>query len=153
MLFRSVSQSRYGFREKFEAKMHQMFPDVATEGVVSRPQLMEVMGKLKTEKYPLWLMVNKVGRGLYAVGTAAVKEQEVEVQTVDLTNSESLIPKKDPNFVPFGNYGDLEQIIKSAIFYPSYISGPTGNGKSTMVEQICAKHKRPLIRVNLRHIS
>ncbi len=59
----------------------------------------------------------------------------------------ALIPKKDPNFVPFGNYADLENIIKSGIFYPAYISGPTGNGKSTMVEQICAKHKRPLIRV------
>ena len=142
------------FRATFEAKMHEMFPDVATEKVVSRPQLLEVMDKLKTEKYPLWLMANKVGRGLYAVeGNVAVKKQDVEVQTVDYTNLDSLIPKKDPNFVPFGNYSDLEQIIKAGIFYPSYISGPTGNGKSTMVEQICAKHKRPLIRVNLNMMT
>lgn len=143
------------FRDTFESKMHQMFPDVASKGIVSRPQLLEVMAKLKTEKYPLWLMANKVGRGLYAVGNVVVKEEEQEVvmQKVDYTNSESLIPKKDPNFVPFGNYSDLEQIIKSAIFYPSYISGPTGNGKSTMIEQICAKHKRPLIRVNLNMMT
>jgi MoxR-like ATPase len=60
---------------------------------------------------------------------------------------------KDPNFVPFGNYSDLETIIKAGIFYPAYVSGPTGNGKSTMVEQICAKHKRPLIRVNLNMMT
>jgi MoxR-like ATPase len=147
------------FREKFEAKLNQMYPDVASTGQVSRPQLMSVMAKLKTEKYPLWLMKNKVGRGLYAidgsapvVGNTALKE-EVVMQQVDYTNTESLVPKKDPNFVPFGNYNDLEQIIKSGIFYPAYISGPTGNGKSTMVEQICAKHKRPLIRVNLNMMT
>ena len=72
---------------------------------------------------------------------------------VDYTNTESLIPKRDSNFVPFGNYSDIENIIKSKIFYPVYISGPTGNGKSTMVEQICAKHKRPLIRVNLNMMT
>jgi hypothetical protein len=65
----------------------------------------------------------------------------------------SLVPEKDPNFVPFGNFKDLESIIKSGIFYPSYIYGPTGNGKSTMVEQICAKHKKPLIRVNLNMMT
>jgi len=47
----------------------------------------------------------------------------------------------------------LENIIKAKIFYPAYISGPTGNGKSTMIEQICAKHKRPLIRVNLNMMT
>ena len=147
------------FREKFEAKLNQMYPDVASTGQVSRPQLMEVMSKLKTDKYPLWMMKNKVGRGLYAidggtpvVGNTALKE-EVVMQQVDYTDTESLVPKKDPNFVPFGNYNDLEQIIKSGIFYPAYISGPTGNGKSTMVEQICAKHKRPLIRVNLNMMT
>jgi hypothetical protein len=61
----------------------------------------------------------------------------------------TLIPKHDKNFVPFGNFKDLETIISSGLFYPAYVSGPTGNGKSTMVEQICAKHKKPLIRINL----
>ena len=72
---------------------------------------------------------------------------------MDYSNTESLIPKKDPNFVPFGNYSDVETIIKTKIFYPAFISGPTGNGKSTMVEQICAKHKRALIRVNLNMMT
>jgi MoxR-like ATPase len=151
------------FREVFEAKMSEMYPDVATRGTVSRPELLDVMKSLKTEKYPLWLMKNKVGRGLYSidggapvVGNTALKpkvEMKQESFVVDYTNTESLIPKKDPNFVPFGNYADLENIIKSGIFYPAYISGPTGNGKSTMVEQICAKHKKPLIRVNLNMMT
>jgi MoxR-like ATPase len=151
------------FREVFEAKMSEMFPDVATRGTVSRPELLDVMKSLKTEKYPLWLMKNKVGRGLYSidggaavVGNTALKpkvEMKQESFTVDYTNTASLIPKKDPNFVPFGNFADLENIIKSGIFYPAYISGPTGNGKSTMVEQICAKHKKPLIRINLNMMT
>ena len=151
------------FRAEFERTLNELHPDVATNGVVSRPQLLEVMAKMKTQKYPLWMMKDKVGRGLYAlpggntapvVGNTALKPEPVkESFVVDYTNTESLIPKKDPNFVPFGNYADLEQIIKSGIFYPAYISGPTGNGKSTMVEQICAKHKRPLIRVNLNMMT
>jgi MoxR-like ATPase len=151
-----MAKTDVAFRAAFEAKMNEMYPDVQTKGTVSRPELMEVMAKMKTEKFPLWLMKNKVGRGLYAIsGNAALAEQpEVkESFQVDLTNTESLIPKKDANFVPFGNYTDLENIIKSKIFYPAYISGPTGNGKSTMIEQICAKHKRPLIRVNLNMMT
>lgn len=149
------------FRAQFEDKMHEMFPDVATSGTVSRPQLMEVMTALKTEKYPLWLMKEKVGRGLYAVsggkpevvGNTALKAEKEESFVVDFNDTTALIPKKDPNYVAFGNHSDLENIIKSGIFYPAYISGPTGNGKSTMVEQICAKHKKPLIRVNLNMMT
>ncbi len=150
------------FRENFEAKMNEMYPDVASRGTVSRPELLGVMKALNTDKYPLWLMKTKVGRGLYAVdggavvGNTALKpkdEMKQESFVVDYTNTAALIPKKDDNFVPFGNYADLENIIKSGIFYPAYISGPTGNGKSTMVEQICAKHKKPLIRVNLNMMT
>lgn len=151
------------FRDVFESKLNQMYPDVASKGTVSRPELLDVMQKLKTEKYPLWLMKNKVGRGLYAIdggatqviGNTALKAQPVKQESfkVDYSDISALIPKKDNNFVPFGNFSDLENIIKSEIFYPAYISGPTGNGKSTMVEQICAKHKRPLIRVNLNMMT
>ena len=152
------------FRETFESKMFEMYPDVQSKGIVSRPQLLDVMAQLNTEKYPLWLMKDKVGRGLYCIdggvpvvaGNTALKpkvEMKQESFVVDYTNTEALIPKKDPNFVPFGNYADLENIIKSGIFYPAYISGPTGNGKSTMVEQICAKYKKPLIRVNLNMMT
>lgn len=145
------------FVEQFESKLFELFPDVKSQGTVKNSELLETMKVLGTKTSPRWLMVNRVGRGLYAIdGTKSnvvMKEDPVQSFTVDYTNMDSLIPKRDTNFVPFGNYADLENIIKSGIFYPAYISGPTGNGKSTMVEQICAKHKKPLIRVNLNMMT
>ena len=147
------------FVAEFEGKLHELFPDVAVSGTVLNQQLLDTMRALDTKKQPRWLMQNRVSRGVYAMpgratNLAVVPKQEVvESFVVDYSNLESLIPKKDANFVPFGNYPDLENIIKSKIFYPAYISGPTGNGKSTMIEQICAKHKRPLIRVNLNMMT
>ena len=151
------------FMNQFETKLTEMFPDTKTTGQVSRTQILEVMSKLKTEKFPLWLMKTKIGRGLYAipggsvtapmVGNTALAPQQPESVIVDYTNLDSLIPKLDGNYVPFGNYKDLERIIASKQFYPTYISGPTGNGKSTSIEQICAKLQRPLIRVNLNKMT
>ena len=156
-----MSKLDVAFRDQFESKLFELFPDVPSSGIVSRSQIKETMAHLGTEKWATWLMKDSVGRGLYAIngskpsvaGNTALKETPVQSFSVDYSNVDSLIPKKDPNFVPFGNFNDLENIIKSGIFYPAYISGPTGNGKSTMVEQICAKHKRPLIRVNLNMMT
>lgn len=145
-------------RERFDQKLNQMFPEAVADGVVTRKQLMAVRAKLKTNTQPVWLMQNRVGRGVYAIGAPKHKLEVVgntALKPVEKVMEKplSLIPQKDSNFVPFGNYSDLEQIIKSGIFYPAYISGPTGNGKSTMVEQICAKHSRHLIRVNLNMMT
>ena len=146
------------FVQTFESKLAEMFPDTQSSGVVKNQELLAVMKALGTTKQPKWLMENKISRGMYAIAggksNVVLKEEPVAQSfEVDYTNTEALIPKKDSNFVPFGNFSDLENIIKSGIFYPAYISGPTGNGKSTMVEQICAKHKRPLIRVNLNMMT
>lgn len=59
------------------------------------------------------------------------------------------IPQRDATFTPFGDFKRVDTIIKSGHFFPSFITGPTGNGKSTMVEQACAKNKRGYIRINL----
>jgi hypothetical protein len=149
--------SNDAFRSQFETKLFEMFPDVQTTGTIKNSELLDTMRALGTKTSPKWLMANRVGRGLYSIqgskSNVVMKEEVMESFVVDYKNTESLIPKKDSNFVPFGNYTDLENIIKSGIFYPAYISGPTGNGKSTMVEQICAKHKKPLIRVNLNMMT
>ena len=147
----------------FESTLFTMFPDVKTTSQVSRKQIQTVMETLKSSKYPTWLMENKLGRGLYAIpggsvtapiaGNTALAPQQPESIIVDYTNLDSLIPKIDGNYVPFGNYKDLERIIASKQFYPTYISGPTGNGKSTSIEQICAKLQKPLIRVNLNKMT
>ena len=145
--------------EMFLNSLFEIFPDVKTSGTVTRNQILETMKKTKTTGSMNWLMTNKVSRGLYAIpggnfNTAPAIEADVVKPTiVDSLDSSSLVPKRDTNYVPFGNYKDLETIITSKMFYPVYVSGPTGNGKSTTVEQICAKHKTPLIRVNLNTMT
>ena len=142
--------------EVFESKLFEMFPEVATSNVVSRQQLVAVMDELGTTKYPTWLMQDKVGRGLYAIaGGNTVRKvvevpQENEIQKSHyVTEATVAAPVVDPAYVAWGNHTDLEKIVTSRMFHPVYITGPTGNGKSTMIEQICAKRKIPLIRVNL----
>jgi MoxR-like ATPase len=63
--------------------------------------------------------------------------------------TESFVPDRNETYVPFGFYNDLRDIIKSRIFYPIYITGLSGNGKTFMIEQVCAALKRELIRVNI----
>lgn len=144
-------------QEVFESKLFELFPDVQSSGTVSRQQIVTTMEQLGTTKYPTWLMANKVGRGLYAIAggasNAVAKPAETfenAVQKVNyVTEATVAAPLVDPNYVAWGNHSDVDAILKSKLFHPIYITGPTGNGKSTMVEQICAKHKIPLIRVNL----
>ena len=62
---------------------------------------------------------------------------------------QNLIPRKDDSFVKFGNFSDIKKIIESRIFYPSFITGLSGNGKTFTVEQACAALGRELIRVNI----
>ena len=60
-----------------------------------------------------------------------------------------IIPEKMSNYVPFGHFKDVKNIIKSKIFFPVFITGLSGNGKTLMVEQTCAALKRELFRVNI----
>jgi len=62
---------------------------------------------------------------------------------------QNLIPARDDTFVSFGNFSDIKKIIKSGLFYPTFITGLSGNGKTFSVEQACSQTKRELIRVNI----
>jgi MoxR-like ATPase len=62
---------------------------------------------------------------------------------------DNLVPRVDTTYVPFGFYKDLVKVLKAEAFYPTFISGLSGNGKTTMVEQACAKLKREVMRVNI----
>jgi len=62
---------------------------------------------------------------------------------------QNLIPEKDDTFVRFGNFADIKKIIQSRLFYPTFITGLSGNGKTFSVEQACAQLNRELIRVNI----
>jgi MoxR-like ATPase len=59
------------------------------------------------------------------------------------------VPAKDKHYVPFGEFKMIEKIVASGKFFPVFISGHSGNGKTFMVEQVCAKVKRPMIRVQM----
>ena len=66
-----------------------------------------------------------------------------------ISNDDIFIPKVDPTFVKWGEYKTIQQIIQSTVFFPVYISGMSGNGKTFMVEQACAKLKREYVRVQI----
>jgi len=88
----------------------------------------------------------KTGRGKWNLTVSEAREQ-MEQSYASITRS--LVPAKDQTFVPFGNYTDLKKIIQSRIFYPTFITGMSGNGKTFGVEQACAALNRELIRVNI----
>ena len=108
---------------------------------------------LKTEKY-------KVDRGTYKLplgnqktenekimDTGESKKTEAAYVVSSLTGN--IVPTKDSVFVPFGNYTDVKSIIASGKFYPIFITGLSGNGKTMSVTQACAQLKKELIRVNI----
>ena len=107
-----------------------------------------------------YLSQYKVKRGVWDLTVAETKEQlekaysQAKTQIVDsfdpaYLEGKDLVPSKDSHFVPFGNFNELKKVITSKIFYPIFITGLSGNGKTFGVEQACAQAKRDLIRVNI----
>ena len=89
----------------------------------------------------------KVSRGVYQMITPKQTVENIGVASVK--NSEIFVPDVDPTFVQWGNSTDINKIIKSGMFYPTFITGLSGNGKTFMVEQACAKAGREYIRVQI----
>ena len=96
---------------------------------------------------------HKVGRGKWnlEVTTKALAhiEKSFAAPAVEPKLEQNLIPEKDDTFVHFGPFNDLKAILKANLFYPTFITGLSGNGKTFGVEQACAELKRELIRVNI----
>jgi hypothetical protein len=93
----------------------------------------------------------KVQRGLWHLTAAEQLEQTYNQPAVEpvAENPENFIPAKDASFVSFGNFSDIKKIVSSRQYYPIFITGLSGNGKTFSVEQACAQLKRELIRVNI----
>ena len=91
------------------------------------------------------------GRWNLEVTTAAVEniEKSFSSPAAESTTERSLVPEKDDTFVKFGPFNDLKKIIQSKLFYPTFVTGLSGNGKTFGVEQACAQLGRELIRVNI----
>ena len=128
--------------------------------------------KKGTIKNPSWLKQDqyKVSRGVYSLPvdgdiSPKIKEdiiselpKEETAPAVDTVNQAAfivssltgnIIPSKDPVFVPWGYFKDIKSIVSSKQFYPIFITGLSGNGKTMNVSQACAQAKRECIRVNI----
>ena len=97
-----------------------------------------------------------VKRGTWNLTVQERLEQQYEAPAASFSSlpvaakeEQNLVPEKDSNYVPFGNFTDVKKIIQSGIFYPTFITGLSGNGKTFSVEQACAALNRELIRVNI----
>ena len=131
-------------------------------------QLKEANKKFGCKYAPQWLIKNsdyKIGKSLFklptendVVETKGSGESEKVLPASNISKEAAfvvsslvgdIVPKKDPVFVSFGNYPDLKSIIKSNMFYPVFITGLSGNGKTMGVTQACAEAKKELIRVNI----
>ena len=117
-------------------------------------------GYTQKDYYPLLTPANRVKIGTYSLAgllpeIASVAEPipatavQMASSVTSVGNEERTFAKVDPTFVAWGSYTDIMKIIKSEMFYPTYISGLSGNGKTFMVEQACAKAGREFIRVQI----
>lgn len=77
------------------------------------------------------------------------KEDKIMASVTSIMNDEVFVPQKDQSFVSWGHFKDVVSVIKSSIFYPVYVTGLSGNGKTMMVEQACAKLNREYVRVQI----
>jgi hypothetical protein len=92
---------------------------------------------------------HKAGIGKWNLTVAEKLEKTLAAPSVLPAHEVNLVPAIDSNYVPFGNFTDVKKIIKSKLFYPLFITGLSGNGKTFGVEQACASLGRELIRVNI----
>ena len=145
--------------------------------VVTRDGITQVCNE-SGAPYPFWLVTKseyRFDRGQYKVPlsgekivklneadckviTKDCKEPEAEVayaqvlefrQPKLVDDSEPAVPSKWPDYVPFGFFKDMRNIVNSKQFYPVFVTGLSGNGKTLMVEQVCAELNRECIRVNI----
>ena len=146
-------------------KQHEKFIDGAStvypgQSEFSTSQIKKICNETGCPN-PSWLMKAdyRVGHGTYSLELAGVT---VATNVVDLpvsatsvgtlnvlSNETTVIPEVIKEFVPFGHFSDLKNILNSGLFFPVFITGLSGNGKTMMVEQIAAKLKRECYRVNV----
>ena len=146
----------------------QKFVDLASEtygeGAVLDREMINTVCEMHNLPNPSWFprSTYSVGRGQFKlpiegesitpiISKPTVKESVMEESAVVAYHNptESLVPNKDPLYVPFGHFNDIYSIVKSGMYYPAFVTGLSGNGKTFMIEQACAKAKREFFRVNI----
>jgi len=133
--------------------------------VLTKQELIQANKKFGCKYAPQWLIKNKdykVDKATFRLPLDGdIKKTEVAKSTNDNVEirkeaayivsslTGDIVPKKDATFVPFGNYPDIKSIIKSGKFYPVFVTGLSGNGKTMSILQACADAKKECIRVNV----
>ena len=144
--------------EKFIDAANTIYPDQVE---FSNSQVKKIVAETGCPR-PSWFLkpANRVCHGIYSLELAGVTSAAANVVdlpvgpasvgTVDvLQNDIVVIPEKVKEYVPFGHFTDLKSILNSGLFFPVFITGLSGNGKTMMVEQVCAKLRRECYRVNV----
>jgi len=143
----------------------KLFVDTAAEMFGAGATLSKAMTKDAADKagvpFPTWFRKSySVGYNAYKLPseggasapiTAAPAGAEAAVVNLVATNMEkqNLVPAPFEGFVPWGNFSLIEKVVKSGMFYPIFVTGLSGNGKTLMIEQVCVKLNKELIRVNI----
>jgi hypothetical protein len=122
----------------------------------------ETVGAKRGTATGLMKKCEKGGYGVYkmSLGTAKIIPmsqpnpianvvQQATKQVQSTVNSEVFIPQKEAEFVKWGYFSDVKKIIESRMFFPMFVAGLSGNGKTMMVEQACANAKREYVRVQI----
>ncbi len=122
--------------------------DIDTEQVKAFASKYNVQIQSVTKRMNKLPQFQKLGRGRWNL-TAQEIHKAFAAPSAQPAVETSYIPDKDSTYVPFGNFNSLKKIIQSKIFYPAFITGLSGNGKTFSVEQACASLGRELIRVNI----
>ena len=144
--------------QRIVSELAKRFPDQTQFRKSSIVDLGKEFGYTGKAFYCLMTADNRVKIGTYDLASV-LADVPVETQSQNMpqtamamqsiTNEEKSFAQVDATFVPWGPYTDIMKIIKSGMFYPTYISGLSGNGKTFMVEQACAKLKKEFIRVQI----
>jgi hypothetical protein len=146
---------------KTQKSVIKVLKDTYKKDTVTRAEI-NALVKKKVIKNPSWLKSDKfkVDRGVYTLNVdSKVDDTPKVVENKSTTESkaayvvssltDNVVPAKDNDFVNFGNYADIKNIVKSKKFYPVFITGLSGNGKTLAVTQACAEAKREMIRCNI----
>ena len=147
---------------KTQKTVLKVLKDTYKKDTVTRAEI-NALVKKKVIKNPSWLKSDKykVDRGVYTLNIDNVESDTTKTTTdTKVSNdtkaayivsslTDNVVPQKDTDFVNFGNYSDIKNIVKSKKFYPAFITGLSGNGKTLAVTQACAESKREMIRCNI----
>ena len=145
----------------------QLFVDTATKmygagAIITKTELKEAAFSVDIPE-PYWFQkACRIGYNQFKLPTSSEETVPTTITTTPLESSsavvnlvatnmekQNLVPALFEGFVPWGHFSTIKQIVKSGLFYPVFVTGLSGNGKTLMIEQIHADMKQELIRVNI----